>query len=444
MTEESMQIGASVVSWTSLSIFDSSSASSTSGMPALTSSTSAPASICALVSTVTVVRSPPRSSSANRLRPVGLIRSPMMQNGCSRPITTVFDRPCRTVSMLLLVLRGDGCPALLEQLLGLLDGGRRVGGVAVGADGVGVLLGDRRAADHDGDLLADAGLLQCVDVRLEHRHRRREERREADDVGLVPMDLLDELLRRHVDAEVDHGEAGAFEHDVAEVLADVVHVALDGAHQERAGRLRAGLGQQRPQDVERPLHRARGDQHLGNEVVAALEARADLLERRDQRVVEHPLGFEVVCEALLDALLDGRRVADERLLVQEREDLVVRHAAPTPSVRWPSSSASALACLITIGRSSAVRLLDSRSVGPDTLSAATARPASSSTGAATALSPSSSSSTTVAKPSRRTVSSSAASSAGSVIVREVSGSSGPCTAPAAPNASSTLPLAEQW
>ena len=39
-----------------------------------------------------------------------------------------------------------------------------------------------------------------------------------------------------VHAEVDHREAGALEHDVAQVLADVVHVALDGAHQERADR----------------------------------------------------------------------------------------------------------------------------------------------------------------------------------------------------------------
>src|SRR5215207_2457595 len=159
MTDESMQIGASVVSWTIFSMLASSSASSTSGMPALTSSTSAPAAICALASSTTVARSPLRNCSANVLRPVGLIRSPMMQNGCSGPMTTVLDRPCRTVSKAAPLLRGDGAPALLEQLLGLLDGGRGVGRVAVGADGIGVLLGDRGAADHDRDLVADAGLL---------------------------------------------------------------------------------------------------------------------------------------------------------------------------------------------------------------------------------------------------------------------------------------------
>src|ERR1700716_462056 len=52
-----------------------------------------------MASMATVDRSPPRSSSANFLRPVGLIRSPMMQNGCSRPIVIVLDRERSTVSI---------------------------------------------------------------------------------------------------------------------------------------------------------------------------------------------------------------------------------------------------------------------------------------------------------------------------------------------------------
>src|SRR3954451_18211480 len=99
MTEESMQIARSVAIWTTCSMFCSSSASSTSGMPALTSSMSAPASVWATASRGTVDRSPPRSSSAKTLRPVGLMRSPMMQKGCVGPIVTVLDRECRTVSM---------------------------------------------------------------------------------------------------------------------------------------------------------------------------------------------------------------------------------------------------------------------------------------------------------------------------------------------------------
>ena len=97
ITEESMQIGTSTACCTVRSIALSSSDSSTSGMPALTSSMSAPVSTCATASWVTVDSSPARRSSANFLRPVGLIRSPMMQNGRSRAIVTVLDRDRSTV-----------------------------------------------------------------------------------------------------------------------------------------------------------------------------------------------------------------------------------------------------------------------------------------------------------------------------------------------------------
>ncbi len=99
MTDESMQIGMSAVSCTSRSMRASRSASSTSGMPALTSRRSAPAATWASVSAATVERSPARSSSAKALRPVGLMRSPMMQNGLSEPMTTVLLRDWMTVSM---------------------------------------------------------------------------------------------------------------------------------------------------------------------------------------------------------------------------------------------------------------------------------------------------------------------------------------------------------
>src|SRR6185312_5230285 len=99
MTDESMQMGASVAPATVRSMSLSSSDSSTSGMPALTSSMSAPAVTWATASTATVDKSPPRSSSANVLRPVGLIRSPMTQKGWSWPMTTVLERDDRVVCM---------------------------------------------------------------------------------------------------------------------------------------------------------------------------------------------------------------------------------------------------------------------------------------------------------------------------------------------------------
>src|SRR3954468_20558870 len=149
MTDESMQIGRAVAARHVRSIFLRSSGSSTSGMPALTSTMSAPASVCAIASAVTVDRSPPRSSSANVLRPVGLMRSPMMQKGCVGPIVTVLDRECRTVSMRLVPF-GSGLDA--QSLTELGDAGVlaerdevQAGDAGLRARVVGELAGDLEA-----------------------------------------------------------------------------------------------------------------------------------------------------------------------------------------------------------------------------------------------------------------------------------------------------------
>ena len=59
-------------------------------------------------------------------------------------------------------------------------------------------------------------------------------------------------------------------------------VALDGADDVTADRLGSRLGDEGPQDHQRALHGAGGDEHLGNEEVALLEAPAHLFERWDQ------------------------------------------------------------------------------------------------------------------------------------------------------------------
>ena len=48
---------------------------------------------------------------------------------------------------------------------------------------------------------------------------------------------LEDLRRRHHDAEVDDLVVVAGEHDADDVLADVVDVALDGRHHDLAGAL---------------------------------------------------------------------------------------------------------------------------------------------------------------------------------------------------------------
>src|SRR5436309_11295475 len=98
MIDESMQIGRSVSSWTSATAWRMSPTSSASGSPTLTSSMSAPPATCSVTSISSCERSPAWSCAWKALRPVGLMRSPMTQNGCSEPMTTDLDRDCRTVS----------------------------------------------------------------------------------------------------------------------------------------------------------------------------------------------------------------------------------------------------------------------------------------------------------------------------------------------------------
>src|ERR1700759_3281365 len=231
MIEESMTSGRSVSPWISGTAWRMSSASSASGAPMFTSSSMAPPATCSLTSISTRDRSPARSCCWKIFRPVGLIRSPMLANGSSSPIRTVLvaeDRMGCTGSFppagSARCLRVDGRAALREEFLGPDHGRGGVGRVPVGAHHVGVLLGDRGAADHDDDLVPQAGLLQRVDVGLEHRHGGGEEGGEPDDVGLMLLDGVDELLRRDLDAEVI--DLGVQEHDVDQVLADVVHVTF--------------------------------------------------------------------------------------------------------------------------------------------------------------------------------------------------------------------------
>src|ERR1700723_1249296 len=89
---------------------------------------------------------------------------------------------CNSLPRCLSYGRGDAelGAALLDQFLGAADRSRGVGGVPVRPDGVGILLGYGGTADHDDHLVAKSRLLEGVDVRLEHWHRRREEGRKSD------------------------------------------------------------------------------------------------------------------------------------------------------------------------------------------------------------------------------------------------------------------------
>src|SRR6202166_4942450 len=200
-------------------------------------------------------------------------------------------------------------PARRNHRLGGLHGDGSIAAVRVGTDGFAELLVERRTADQHDELVAQALLLERVDDDLYVRHRGRQQRRHAKDVRLVQLNGRQILLDRVVDAEVDDLEAGALKHHRHQVLADIVDVALDGADDDLANRLDAGLGQQGPQDLHATLHRVRRQQHLGTAQDAGTEIDPDDAHAFDQRVVQHLLGRPAAPEEdpgrLLDLLLEA-------------------------------------------------------------------------------------------------------------------------------------------
>ena len=91
------------------------------------------------------------------------------------------------------------------------------------------------------------------------------------------------------DAEVDHIKAVAREHDADDVLADVVHIALDRRHDDpaRAARLAALRVHERLQMRDRLFHHARGLDDLRQEHLARAEEVADDVHPVHQRPLDH-------------------------------------------------------------------------------------------------------------------------------------------------------------
>src|SRR6056297_3078689 len=101
------------------------------------SSTVAPAATCAMASASTREKSPRSSSSFRILRPVGLIRSPITQNGSSKPITVVLVLDSMTVRVMWAALSWSG----------LVCGARAVAAVLGGPFGIGLDAAEREEVD---------------------------------------------------------------------------------------------------------------------------------------------------------------------------------------------------------------------------------------------------------------------------------------------------------
>ena len=94
----------------------------------------------------------------------------------------------------------------------------------------GELAGQRRAAHEERDL--DAGRAQVLGGDHHLLGRLHQEPGQPEGVRLVAVVRGDQLLGRHLDAEVDDPVAVVLEDDLDEVLADVVDVALDGGEHD--------------------------------------------------------------------------------------------------------------------------------------------------------------------------------------------------------------------
>src|SRR5256885_1690506 len=152
--------------------------------------------------------------------------------------------------------------------------------------------------------------------------------------GVLAPRSLENLLARHHDAEVDDLEVVTLQHHADDVLADVVHVALDRGHDDAAvGALRSrvlALLDERHQVRHRALHDARALDHLRQEHLAAAEQIAHHIHAVHERAFDdlqrpldrQPCLFRVRDDVVIDAL-------DEGVL----EALGHRQLAPLPILR---------------------------------------------------------------------------------------------------------------
>ena len=161
--------------------------------------------------------------------------------------------------------------------------------------------------------------------------RGRDQAREADRVGTDLDGGVEDRVARDHHAEVDHLVVVAAEDDADDVLADVVHVALDGRQDDRA--LRAPVAPRpfllllhvRLEVGDGALHRPRALDHLRQEHAAGAEEVADDLHPVHQRAFDHVERAGRLGPRLLRVLLDE---VDDPVHERVLEPLPHRRLAP--------------------------------------------------------------------------------------------------------------------
>ena len=112
--------------------------------------------------------------------------------------------------------------------------GGGVGGVEVGVNFIAEALADGRAAHHDTNPVTDAALPGQLHHPAHLLHGGGEQGGAGDDVAVMLPGGLDKGLRGHIRPQVIDLDIAALQHDLHQILADVVHIAPDGTDTGRA------------------------------------------------------------------------------------------------------------------------------------------------------------------------------------------------------------------
>ena len=139
--------------------------------------------------------------------------------------------------------------------------------------------------------------------------RRRDQAGQADDVRIFHLGAREDFRARHHHAHVDHFEVIALQDDGDDVLADVMHVAFHGRHDDLALRLgddaRALFFQQlffldvRDQMGHCLLHHARRFHHLRQEHFTLAKQVADHVHAGHQGALDHVDGAPAIVQQFL-------------------------------------------------------------------------------------------------------------------------------------------------
>ena len=146
--------------------------------------------------------------------------------------------------------------------------------------------GERRAAEQDRVALGYPPGVHLLQVLLHHHGRLDQQPGHPDGVGVGLLGRGEDRRHRLLDPDVDDLIAVVGQDDVHEVLADVVHVALDRGQHDRALALGVGLLHVRLEVRDRGLHHLRRGEHERQLHGARPEQLADRLHAGQQRVVD--------------------------------------------------------------------------------------------------------------------------------------------------------------